>query len=419
MVKNDYIAFDNGFYPNDWQEDSLGKLCDYVDYRGATPAKKARGIFLITAKNIKKGYIDYSISQEYVAANDYESTMHRGLPKLGDVLITTEAPVGNVAQVDKEKVALAQRIIKYCAHECVVNNTFLKYMLLSYNFQKKLESASTGGTVQGIKGSLLHNLKIAYPKIEEQTAIATALSDTDALIDSLEKLIAKKQAIKQGAMQELLTGKRRLKGFSGEWKEINLAAASKMKARIGWQGLTTGEYLSEGYAYLITGTDFNSHRIDWENCWFVDKSRYLQDRNIIVKNGDLLITKDGTIGKVAYIEGLSKPATLNSGVFLIRPLNYSYNTKFVSYVLSSNVFDIFLEQLSAGSTINHLYQKDFVKFVFRAPELKEQQAIAQILTDMDDEISALQKKLDKVRRIKQGMMAELLTGRIRLSEPSP
>lgn len=217
-------------------------------------------------------------------------------------------------------------------------------------------------------------------------------------------------------MQELLTGKKRLPGFNGEWEELNFAESAKLKARIGWQGLTTSEYLQSGYAYLITGTDFHNGRIKWETCHFVDEKRYKQDLNIQIKKHDILLTKDGTIGKVAYISNVQKPTTLNSGVFVIRPAKEdSFDPNFVYHILNSFLFDNFLAKLSAGSTINHLYQKDFVDFTFKAPsELVEQQAIAQVLSDMDSEIEELEKKLAKYQQIKQGMMQELLTGRIRL-----
>jgi type I restriction enzyme S subunit len=172
--------------------------------------------------------------------------------------------------------------------------------------------------------------------------------------------------------------------------------------------LTTGEYR------LITGTDFIDGKVDWEGCHFVEKNRYDQDKYIQVRVGDVLVTKDGTIGKVAYVNHLPNEATLNSGVFVVRPKNNKYHPLYFYYVLSSKIFDDFLRQLQAGSTINHLYQKDFVNFNFLAPEFEEQQAIAEILSDMDAEITALEQKRAKTRLLKQGMMQELLTGRIRL-----
>lgn len=199
-----------------------------------------------------------------------------------------------------------------------------------------------------------------------------------------------------------------------EWDLCNFGENSKIKARIGWQGLTTKEYKNSGDYFLITGTDFENNNIKWETCHYVDKFRYDQDVNIQVKDNDILITKDGTIGKVAFVDNMTKPATLNSGVFVIRPINSCYEPKFLFYVLKSFYFDKFLKQLTAGSTINHLYQKDIVKFNFVCPSIEEQKAIATALSDMDNLILSLEKLIDKKKMIKEGAMEELLTGKKRL-----
>lgn len=272
-----------------------------------------------------------------------------------------------------------------------------------------------GSTQVHITNTAFKKIVLPLPQFEEQQAIATALSDADALIESLEQLLAKKRQIKQGAMQELLTAQRRLPGFSREWKPIRLGDCAVLKARIGWQGLTTAEYLDSGNFYLVTGTEFKNGYIDWGSCVFVEESRYKQDKYIQLRLHDVLVTKDGTIGKIALINELQLPATLNSGVFVIRPIDGKFHPEFFYYLLCSEVFERFLSQLSAGSTINHLYQKDFVGFSFYQPEtLEEQTAIAQVLSDMDADIAAVETRLTKARAIKQGMMQELLTGRIRL-----
>ena len=147
------------------------------------------------------------------------------------------------------------------------------------------------------------------------------------------------------------------------------------------------------------------------------RERYEQDRNIQLQIGDLLLTKDGTIGKVAYVDWLPAPATLNSGVFVIRPINSCYNSLYFYYVLRSRIFTDFLEKLQAGSTINHLYQKDFLHFSFATPQLLEQEAIARVLSDIDAEIAALEQRRKKNKDIKQAMMQELLTGKTRLVTP--
>lgn len=194
-----------------------------------------------------------------------------------------------------------------------------------------------------------------------------------------------------------------------DWKVKNIVQNSTLKARIGWQGLTVSEYLSSGDYYLITGTDFDNGKIKWETCHYVKKERYSQDKNIQIKNGDILITKDGTIGKVAYINNLPLSATLNSGVFVIRPKDNSYVPLYLFYIFNSIYFHSFLNKLVAGSTINHLYQKDFVSFDFPLPPTKEEQtAIAAALNDADELIYSLEKLIAKKRMMKQGAMQELL-----------
>jgi len=262
----------------------------------------------------------------------------------------------------------------------------------------------------------MEKFQIAIPRNEpEQRAIAEALSDVDALLGALDRLIAKKRDIKQAAMQQLLTGQTRLPGFSGEWKLLNMAQSSLLKARIGWQGLTTAEYLSSGTYRLVTGTDFAAGRINWSTCPYVAGDRYAQDRNIQLRVSDVLVTKDGTIGKVAFVDHLPGPATLNSGVFVIRPIAGAYDPRFLYHVLTSTIFEVFLNQLAAGSTISHLYQKDFVGFAFLAPATVEEQiAVATVLSDMNAELEALEQRRAKTAVLKQGMMQELLTGRARL-----
>jgi len=199
-----------------------------------------------------------------------------------------------------------------------------------------------------------------------------------------------------------------------DWEVKNVQESCLIKARIGWQGLTKSEYLISGPYLLITGTDFNEGSINWGSCVFVSKERFEQDKNIQIKKHDILITKDGTIGKVAYLNEIPREGTLNSGVFVVRAKDKKIDQVFLSRVFMSFYFEDFLNRLVAGSTINHLYQKDFVKFSFPLPEETEQTAIATALSDIDILISALTKKVEKKKAMKQGLMQQLLTGKKRL-----
>ncbi len=191
--RDQLLSFEEGEV--EWK--TLLEVCDYVDYRGKTPQKTASGIFLVTAKNIRMGYIDYEASQEFIDENDYSLVMRRGIPKLGDVLITTEAPCGFVAQVDRENIALAQRVIKYRSKDSRLSNSFLKHYLLGGHFQKKLHSAATGSTVKGIKGSKLHQLTIPIPSEDEQARIVAILDKFDALTNSITEGLPREIELRQ------------------------------------------------------------------------------------------------------------------------------------------------------------------------------------------------------------------------------
>ncbi len=338
----------------------------------------------------------------------------------GDFVMSTMGTIGKCAIVPDgiQRGIMDSHLIRLRFDEKKVNPDYILQLFSDeYHYlSDQTARLAVGGIMDGLSVGIVSRLNVAYPEsLKEQEKIIAILSDADELIRDLKKCIRKQKDIRQGTMQILVTGKERLKGFDGNWIKINLSKNSRLKARIGWQGLTTAEYLDEGYSYLITGTDFKDGQIYWNGCHYVDYDRYAQDPNIQVSNGDLLLTKDGTIGKVAYVTGLKRPATLNSGVFLVKPITDAYTAHYMFYVLESSVFKDFLQQLSAGSTINHLYQKDLVKFeLFVPPTKEEQEAIAGILFDMDSEIHKLEEKLSKIQKVKQGMMEELLTGKVRL-----
>jgi type I restriction enzyme S subunit len=200
-----------GEIPVDWEVVRINEVTSYVDYRGKTPPKVNSGILLVTARNIKMGKIDYEVSKEFIPSDSYDSVMSRGVPKIGDVLITTEAPLGNIASVDKEDIALAQRVIKYRGNKDVLDNSYLKQYMIGSVFQRLLEKQSTGSTVKGIKGSVLHKLNIALPSFVEQQQIAEILSSVDEKLEALSEKKATYQELKKGLMQQLLTGLVRVK----------------------------------------------------------------------------------------------------------------------------------------------------------------------------------------------------------------
>lgn len=158
--------------PSHWASMGLIKaIDDIVDYRGRTPTKTDDGVFLVTARNIADGWIDYEASQEFISIDSYGEAMSRGAPELGDVLFTTEAPLGKVALVDRTDIALAQRVIKFRARADLMRNEFLMYWFMSEYMQQQLRTWSSGSTAEGIKASRLRRLPILVPPLPEQESI--------------------------------------------------------------------------------------------------------------------------------------------------------------------------------------------------------------------------------------------------------
>ncbi|MFH6965837.1 restriction endonuclease subunit S [Flavobacterium sp. FlaQc-28] len=173
------------------------------------------------------------------------------------------------------------------------------------------------------------------------------------------------------------------------WNLKKIKHTTYVKGRIGWKGLRSDEFLELSDSYVVTGTDFKNGRIKWETCYQVPLDRYEDDPFIKLKNEDLLITKDGTIGKIALVRDMPKIATLNSGVFLTRPYNGEYSQEFMYWILFSEVFKTFYDYNKSGSTIQHLYQNVFNEFEYPFPPLSEQNKIAKYLIHKTTQINTL------------------------------
>ncbi|MBW7954284.1 restriction endonuclease subunit S [Candidatus Gracilibacteria bacterium] len=197
------------------------------------------------------------------------------------------------------------------------------------------------------------------------------------------------------------------------WDLLRIKDYTYLKGRIGWQGLRNDDFLDNGNYYCVTGTDFSNGKIDWKNCYFVDKFRYEQDKFIQLRENDLLITKDGSIGKIALIYDLPKKTTLNSGVFVSRPLKNKYNNYYLYWLLYSKVFTDFIDEMKNGSTIQHLYQNVFERFIYCLPGDYEQKLIADYLKEstlkIDETIELLEAKKNNYLELRQRVIFEAVT----------
>lgn len=283
---------------------------------------------------------------------------------------------------------------------------WLAYILAFKSFNRVIKESATGtsGSMKNISKGALLGIQVPLPTKAEQEAIAEALSDADALITSLEQLLAKKRQLKQGAMQELLTGKKRLPGFGGEW-EVNRVAQLGEIATGGTPRTDVKEYWGEGYPW-VTPTDISSHR-DMFTSQRTLTQKGLNSIRVLPPN-TVLVTCIASIGKNAI---LKSQGGCNQQINAVIPSDKN-SAEFLYYLFEASKQYLLA---NAGTTATSIISKaSFGEMTFIVPQLPEQTAIAAILSDMGAEITALEEKLAKARDIKQGMMQELLTGRIRL-----
>lgn len=401
-TNNIYKQTPIGLIPSDWE---VKRICDgtnYVDYRGKTPQKKDNGILLLTSRNIKQGYIDYECSKEYISELDYTSVMSRGVPEIGDVLFTTEAPMGNVAQIDNPEIALAQRVIKFRGKYKILNNDFLKYYLLSPNFQKLLDDNSTGGTAKGIKGSTLHKLILIIPPLPEQKKIATILSTWDAAIDNCKTIIDKLKQRNKGLSQQLLTGNFKQKKLSDIFERVTT------KNTEGNQNVIT----ISAQRGFVRQTDFFNKVIAsdiLDNYFLVKKGDFCYNKSY--SNGyDWGATKrlndlDKAVVTTLYICFRLKDETKNSGDF--------FEYYFESGILNKGLSKVANEGGRAHGLLN-VTPTDFFNIKVGIPSYNEQIKIAKILSTASFELNQYQQKLAQLKQQKKGLMQQLLTGKTRV-----
>ncbi|WMJ89454.1 restriction endonuclease subunit S [Anaerocolumna sp. MB42-C2] len=302
-----------------------------------------------------------------------------------------------------------------------LDNKFREFCFQTNHIKSQFKFYSVGTKVTGISKANIAKIALVFPTdIKEQRRIAKALSDTDELISALEKLISKKRAIKQGTMQELLTGKHRLDGFKDEWVENTLESLCYLITKqtgFDYTATIKPSLINEfryGYIPFIQNKDFEGEKINFKTDFYVPMEIATQFSKILLNEPCLLVSISGRIGNVAYFNG--SDIAFVGGAVGVAKFHMSKMAKWVMLYLQSPIGQRMIFANEKAGAQHNLTIEDMRNFIIPCPTLEEQTAIASILSDMDAEIDALKTKLDKLRNIKKGMMSELLTGRIRLLE---
>lgn len=380
--------------------------------------------------------------REFTIRNYTDSEIGKYSLKYGDILIEKsgggeKTPVGRTIIWKEDFSALYANFIERLR----MKSNIILPMFAQYNFYafygmggSNLYFNQTTGLQNLDITRFLNNLKLPVPKVKTQSRIVQILDSKTQQIEEIKNIIKNeiktledyKKSIITEAVTKGLDKNVEMKDSAIEWigeipeywKVIRIKNCSLLKARIGWQGLRSDEFMMEdGLPYLVTGTDFEEGYVDWDNCVRISEKRFEMDKNIQIKEKDLLITKDGTIGKIAIAKNCPEKASLNSGVFVMRNQgSYKYVDKYMYYLLQSEQFLLWFELNEAGnSTIRHLYQKDFYNFSFSYPDLEEQQLISDYLDKkcklIDDSIFIKKQQLEKLEEYKKSLIYEYVTGK--------
>ncbi len=419
-----------GDIPEHWEAVGLTKyLQSLVDYRGKTPEKTKDGIFLVTAKNIKNGIIDYSLSQEFIKEDEYDEIMRRGKPEIGDVLLTTEAPLGEVANVDNTNIALAQRVIKMRGKIGVLYNYFLKYWILGASFSQNIQSLCTGSTALGIKASKLCLLKVVLPPLNEQEKIAQFLDYKTKQIDELikkketliEKLDEKRTAIISHAVTKGLDSSVPMKYSGIEWlgdipKHWEVKRLKFVVSKIIDAEHKTALYDDNGDYLVVRTANVRTGELLLENAKFTNESVYKEwTVRAVPEQGDILFTREAPAGEACLVP--EKPIVcLGQRMVLFKFDKNKYNGYFLLQSLYSGIADEFIKSLSLGSTVAHFNMSDITSIPLFIPPYNEQKQISKHLdqktAQIDQQKAKIKEAIELLKEYRTSLITNAVTGKI-------
>lgn len=413
-----------GSIPEDWD---LLEAFDFSPYITSGSRGWARHYSNSGAPFIRIGNLSHSdiypdlsdLRHVNVSANDPEAIRTR--LEVGDILVSITADIGAIGYVSAAiptPAYINQHIACLRLPSEKIDSRFVAYFLSSPGPQRRFSAMVDVGAKSGLNLTAIGKLKLLVPPLHEQHAIAAALSDADGLIEGLESLIAKKRAIKQGAMQELLSGRRRLAGFKAKWTECTLnELADHKKALFDDGDWIEAEHLAdEGVRFVQTGNIGVGCFLERDDKKFVRPASVLALRCKFIRPGDLLICRlADPAGRACVLPDIGENQMVTSvDVTIFRPPAEKVDRRYLQYVFSTNEWLSVVADRSGGTTHKRIARGALGKLAVRLPHLEEQVAVADLLLAMDSELASLEASLVKVRRIKQGMMQELLTGRVRL-----
>lgn len=415
MIETNFKHTDIGLIPHDWEVKELAPLCSKlcVGFVGTCEpyyVSAGRGVKMVRTGDLKDSYVDLS-NTKFISYDFHRSHLKSQL-KRGDILIARHGSNGHGVIYDSDAEANSLNIVILRTES--ISNKYIIYLLDSPSLRLQIEGVTAGSTQRVINTKEIAKLQIPLPPtLAEQEKIANALSKIDQLINDLGALIEKKKAIKQGTMQDLLTAKRRLKGFTGEWVKKNIWEVTIWDKKFnGVEDYKQPEVKKYPYALAkeLFAMEDNSGDVfllstGGYSGWTTEKKA-----GQFMCHGEVVTIPWGGVAIVKYTNG--KFVTADNRLATSKNTQVLSNKfLYLAMLIKTDVLNTFYR----GASIKHPSMEDVLNLeIFLPPTIAEQNAIANVLSSMDTEITNLEQKRDKYIAIKQGMMQNLLTGKIRL-----
>lgn len=404
----------NPVLDTDWQDFTVGELAEVKTgpFGSALHASdyKLVGTPIITVEHLGERRIT---RVNLPLVGDFDSRRLSAYQLLaGDIVFSRVGSIDRCALVTTDEAGwlFSGRLLRLRGKSQFYNPELLIQIFKTPYFLNQVRAIAVGQTMPSLNTKILNGIRVRVPtRLSEQNSIAAALADVDSLVDALDELIAKKRGIRQGVMQQLLTGKMRLRGFSGEWQSTDLGDLVVFLKGFGLPKSVLDS--SQGHPCIHYGELFTSYGVKIEET--LSRTHGKNVKILANPNDVLMPTSDVTPTGLAVASAVgSYGIGIGGDILIIRPKSDSLFGPFLANVIRFSKNQVL--SLVAGSTVYHIYASQMKKFRLVIPSLAEQIAIAEVLSDMDAEIDAVVARREKTALIKTGMMQELLTARTRL-----
>lgn len=383
-----------------------------VDNRGKTVPTAPHGRILIATNCIRNENLYPSYEKIRYLTEDTYKTWFRAHPVPGDILFVCKGTPGRVCMVPEPiDFCIAQDMVALRANPAVIYNRYLLTVLRSDRIQSQITNTSVGDVIPHFKKSFFDQILVPIPDMKQQNligdyyfALSNRIENNKAINDNLEQQIA-------SVLAHTLTDR--------SCKNVKLGDYLYIKGRIGWKGLKKSEYLPLSQFRIINGESLTTNGIAWDKAGYISEERYKESPEIMLQKGDILLSKDGTIGKIGYVDHLDCPTSVASGIFVIRNVKPAeISTHFIYYLLKSPLFEAFIAARTEGSVIPHLYQKDFMEFEFSLPCSNVMMEFDKITAPLFELVFDNLRENSTLANLRDVLLPKLMSGELDVSEVS-